>query len=60
MPDSQKLAQWQETWQSHWRNQGPPAYELTAGGDIASAAWESDFLATARTPEKNTSASIGS
>ena len=45
MADSQKLAQWQETWQSHWRKQGPPAYELTAGG-------ESDFLATTRAPEK--------
>ena len=52
MAESQKLLKWQETWQSHWKEKGPPAYELTPAGDLASSDWERDFLATARTPER--------
>src|SRR5690349_25132871 len=52
MPESQKVAEWQETWQKHWRSKGPPAYELTPAGEIGSADWERDLLATARTPSK--------
>jgi uncharacterized protein (TIGR00730 family) len=52
MAESQKVQQWQETWQSQWRRQGPPDYELTPAGEITSAGWERDFLETARTPEK--------
>ena len=52
MAESEKLQKWQETWQSHWKKEGPPAYELTPAGEVASAEWEREFLATARTPEK--------
>ena len=52
MTKSEKLRKWQETWQSHWRREGPPAYELTPAGEVVSAEWEREFLATARTPEK--------
>ena len=31
MADSEKLLKWQETWQSHWQNEGPPDYELGPG-----------------------------
>jgi len=46
------LEQWQETWQAHWKRQGPPAYELTPAGRGAPADWEREFLATTRTPAK--------
>jgi uncharacterized protein (TIGR00730 family) len=46
MAESQKVQQWQDTWQSHWKKEGPPDYELTP------AAWEREFLGSARTPEK--------
>jgi uncharacterized protein (TIGR00730 family) len=46
-----KLERWQQTWESRWKTEGPPAYELTPAGDISSAHWERDFLGTARTPE---------
>ncbi|HEX6971139.1 MAG TPA: TIGR00730 family Rossman fold protein [Limnochordia bacterium] len=49
MPDPEKLLRWQETWQSHWRNEGPPDYELAPD---AAAEREREFLGTARTPEK--------
>ena len=52
MAESQKVQQWQETWQSLWSKQGPPGYELTHSGKIASASWERDFLGTVRTPAK--------
>jgi uncharacterized protein (TIGR00730 family) len=52
MAESQKLAQWQETWQKYWRTKGPPAYELMPSGEIGSAHWERDLLATSRTPAK--------
>ncbi len=52
MADSDKVLRWQEAWQSHWKKQGPPPYELTANGDVAAAGLEAEFLATARTPEK--------
>jgi uncharacterized protein (TIGR00730 family) len=52
MAESQKVQQWQETWQRHWKTQGPPDYELTSAGEIPDAGQESDFLATTRTPEK--------
>ncbi len=41
--------QWQRTWQSHWSKVGLPGYELPVGGPGGD---ERDFLATARTPEK--------
>lgn len=47
-----KLREWQERWQSHWRKEGPPAYELTAGGRVASSDWEREFLGVSRTPAK--------
>ena len=52
MNESDKVRQWQETWQSLWSRQGPPDYELTPTGEIANSGWEADFLATARTPDK--------
>ena len=52
MAESQKVKQWQQMWQSHWRNEGPPAYELTPAGEVASGDWEREFLGTARTPAK--------
>ena len=52
MAQSEKLRLWQETWQSHWKQQGPPGYELTPSGEVIAAEWEREFLATARTPEK--------
>jgi hypothetical protein len=54
MAETQKVQQWQETWQKHWKTQGPPDYELTSAGEIPDAGLESDFLATTRTPEKET------
>ena len=47
-----KLQEWQQTWQSRWRSEGLPDYELTPTGDIAGADWEREFLATARTPDR--------
>ena len=47
-----KLQQWQQTWQSRWKTEGPPDYELTPSGDIASADWEREFLSASRTPER--------
>jgi uncharacterized protein (TIGR00730 family) len=47
-----KLRQWHETWQAHWKQEGPPAYELAPAGKTASADWEREFLATSRTPAK--------
>jgi len=47
-----KLQRWQETWQSRWKTEGPPHYELTAAGDVATTDWERDFLAVSRTPER--------
>ena len=43
-----KLQRWQETWQSRWKTQGPPDYELAAGD----ADSERDFLAVSRTPDR--------
>jgi uncharacterized protein (TIGR00730 family) len=45
MPKSEKLRKWHETWQSTWRTQGPPDYELAPDP-------EGDFLNHTRTPEK--------
>ncbi len=50
--DSQKVQQWQSRWQSHWSRLGPPPYELMPEGEPADAQLESEFLAAARTPEK--------
>ena len=52
MAESEKVKQWQEKWQAHWKMKGPPAYELTPAGRTASADWEREFLGTARTPAK--------
>ena len=46
-----KLQQWQQTWQSRWKTQGLPDYELTPTGDLAAVDWEREFLAGSRTPE---------
>ncbi len=46
-----KLREWQQAWQSYWRKEVPPVYELTPG-KIAGADWEREFLATSRTPAK--------
>ena len=47
-----KLLRWQETWRSRWKAEGPPDYELTAGGDIAKSEWEREFLECSRTPDR--------
>jgi uncharacterized protein (TIGR00730 family) len=52
MAESRKVEQWQETWQSRWKKEGPPGYELTPSGKIPSASWERDFLGATRTPAK--------
>ncbi len=52
MAESEKLEKWHETWQSHWKREGPPAYELTPSGEIASTEWERELLGPTRTPEK--------
>lgn len=52
MDKSEKLRLWQETWQAHWKKEGPPAYELTAAGEVSAADWDREFLATPRTPER--------
>ena len=46
------LQRWQESWQSRWKTEGPPDYELTPSGDIDSAQWERDFLQNSRTPDR--------
>jgi uncharacterized protein (TIGR00730 family) len=52
MAESEKVRKWQETWQSHWKHVGPPAYELTPDGETHSAEWEREFLGLTRTPDK--------
>jgi uncharacterized protein (TIGR00730 family) len=47
-----KLQRWQESWQSRWKTEGPPDYELTPSADIDSVQWERDFLGTSRTPDR--------
>lgn len=48
MTESEKLRKWQETWQSHWRREGPPAYELLGGqGRATRRHWRSGCRATA-------------
>jgi uncharacterized protein (TIGR00730 family) len=42
-------AEWERSWQEHWSKVGLPGYELPVGGPGGD---ERDFLATARTPEK--------
>jgi uncharacterized protein (TIGR00730 family) len=42
-------AGWQRSWQAHWSKVGRPGYELPVGGPGGD---ERDFLATARTPQK--------
>ncbi len=51
MAESEKVKRWQETWQSYWKTEGPPAFELAPPG-TDSAGWEREFLGTVRTPEK--------
>jgi hypothetical protein len=43
---------WERAWQRHWSKVGHPGYELPAGGPGGD---ERDFLAHARTPEKERS-----
>src|SRR5690242_18358070 len=52
MAEASKVAQWQERWQSHWREQGPSTYELSPAGEIGDADREREFLATGRSLEK--------
>jgi uncharacterized protein (TIGR00730 family) len=52
MPKSEKLEKWHEVWQSHWRREGPPGYELAPSGEVPSTEWERELLGAARTPEK--------
>jgi uncharacterized protein (TIGR00730 family) len=40
---------WERSWQQHWSKVGLPGYELPSGGPGGD---ERDFLATARTPQK--------
>jgi uncharacterized protein (TIGR00730 family) len=47
-----KLKQWQEMWQSRWKTEGPPDYELTPADSTSSADWERDFLGVSRTPDR--------
>ena len=41
--------EWERSWQKHWSKVGMPGYELPVGGRGSD---EREFLATARTPEK--------
>ena len=41
--------EWEKSWQHRWSKVGLPGYELPIGGPGGD---ERDFLATARTPEK--------
>ncbi len=41
--------EWERSWQEHWSKVGLPGYELPVGGPGGD---ERDFLATARTPQK--------
>jgi uncharacterized protein (TIGR00730 family) len=45
----QTLDDWEKSWQRNWSKVGMPGYELPIGGPGGD---ERDFLATARTPEK--------
>jgi uncharacterized protein (TIGR00730 family) len=47
----EKLQHWHEMWQSHWREDSPPTYELGPAQPLA-ADWEREFLGTSRTPFK--------
>jgi len=47
-----KLKQWQEMWQTRWKTEGPPDYELTPAESSSSADWERDFLGVSRTPDR--------
>jgi uncharacterized protein (TIGR00730 family) len=46
-----KLARWQDAWQTRWKTQGPPDYELAPSGDAPSAHWERELLGSTRTPD---------
>jgi hypothetical protein len=48
MAEPEKMSQWQEMWQAHWKEQGPPAFELTAGGNTGRAGLERQLLAATR------------
>jgi uncharacterized protein (TIGR00730 family) len=52
MAESEKLTKWHETWQSRWQKEGLSSYEMTPSDELAGAEWEREFLAVARTPEK--------
>jgi uncharacterized protein (TIGR00730 family) len=48
-PAAQAAEAWERSWQKHWSKVGLPGYELPVGGPGGA---ERDFLATARTPQK--------
>jgi uncharacterized protein (TIGR00730 family) len=52
MAESEKLQRWHETWQAHWQREGPPAYELTPTGEVASTEWDRELLEATRSPGK--------
>jgi uncharacterized protein (TIGR00730 family) len=47
-----KLQRWQETWQSRWKTEGLPDYELSPPPDVTPANWEREFLGTSRSPDR--------
>jgi hypothetical protein len=49
LPASPSRDDWGKAWQRHWSKVGTPGYELPVGGPGGD---ERDFLATARTPDK--------
>ena len=48
-PNATAAVAWEKSWQAHWSKVGLPGYELPVGGPGGD---ERDFLATARTPQK--------
>jgi uncharacterized protein (TIGR00730 family) len=47
-----KLQNWQQTWQSRWKTEGLPDYEIAAPDDADRTDLERQFLAVSRTPER--------
>jgi predicted Rossmann-fold nucleotide-binding protein len=58
-PREAELQQWQQAWQSRWKTEGPPHYEFAPADDPAGAHWEREFLAVARTPDRERLARAG-
>jgi uncharacterized protein (TIGR00730 family) len=47
-----KLQNWQQTWQSRWKMEGSPDYEIVASDDADRTDLERQFLGVSRTPER--------